>query len=202
MSQSNHYDYFVAPKALSVSLLTEWKTSIESERKSVQKDMLTETGAVAWTERDDWGKNNTVISELVYLKGTPIENESFICKPRRVNYEGESAIIVRGKSNRKEGIEFNKIMGKYSDLLSSLPDFNDWLITKFGCQRASLGGRHESGRGTAMLSTRAGVVGGEIVGIAIPNGQNKANGSDEIVVPKGFEKVTYGAWYDLSNNER
>ncbi len=199
MSHEKYYDYFIATKELSSQLISEWEDLIKSKRVSTQKEMLKETNAIAWTERTNFRSNKTTISGLVYPLEHPIKEETFIKKPKNVIHNGKKALLIVGKANTKQGVKFNNVMLRYSDLLSELPDFRSWLVIKLDCERCSFGGLGKSGVGVSMLKTRAGMI-GDLAAIAIPNGVDKLNGGkSEVLTPEGFSKVTYGYWYDLIN---
>lgn len=195
MSQVKFYDYYITDEATATEMKARYACEIEGPRKAIHKKLLADTGAVAWTERNNWGGGRSIY-KLVYSEDHEIAKVPYVKKPRGVEWDGKLCVALRGKLNSKAGIEFNNHINNANDQLKDLPAYKDWLVKEFGIMRTCLGGSHEGGRGTAMLDTYGGNI-NAVLGFAIPNGENDSK--TDIALPECFTKITYGKWHDLLN---
>lgn len=191
MSNETYYDYY---RYVNADLAERYETEVGDKRKEIIREMLETTGAMAYTASSSWG-GQEVIREMVYPFDTPYIDEPHIKIVRFDRYEGKRVVILSGKRNRKAGVEFNKPVTEANKTLKDLPDFKAWVIKELNVHRTGIGGQHESGRGMAMLSTDFGAANGVYL-FRIPS--DKTDGkSKQITIPDGFEKLTYGQWYDM-----
>lgn len=191
---SKYYDYYITDENKASEMKERYELEISPKRDAIHNDLLNKTGAIAWTEQKNWGKQSSICS-LVFNSDHNIKDAPFICKPKHDRYEGKRVIIVRGKSNRKDGIAFNQLVKDANEALSKLPKYTEWLVSEFGVMRTGFG--ESTGMGTQMTSTYGGNI-GNILGFAIPNSENEKHGV--IDIPEFFKKITFGEWYDLINN--
>ena len=193
MGNEAYYEYY---RYVDNGLSETYEKEVGSKRKDILKQLLETTGAVAYTASNSWC-GQEVVREMVYPFDTEHKELPHVKTMRVDFFEGNKVVVLSGKGNRKDGIAFNKPVKDANEALKDLPDFKAWVIAKLGVQRTGLGGRHESGRGTSMLSTDFGMREG-VYFFRIPN--NKTDGASKPVnVPDGFEPLTYGQWYDLIN---
>jgi hypothetical protein len=205
MSNSKYIQHYrsIEP-GLAELLLTEFAETIEPQRTELLKNLYNDTGgAIAHIPSNIWGQPDG-ISSLVFPEEHPITKEPHIKIVDRRKYKGNRVVSVRGMGNRKDGKAFNSLLGTASAKLTELPMFTQWLIVKYDLERTCLGGPHPGGRGTSMLSTSAGLSSDSegverCVLFAIP----KKNDDDkrDITLPAGFEKISYGIFYDLVNGD-
>ncbi|CAM0010082.1 hypothetical protein VPH234P10_0048 [Vibrio phage 234P10] len=193
MSNEAYYDYY---RYVNADLAKRYEAEVGGKRKEILSELLDSTGALAYTASSSWG-GPEVVRELVYPFDTPHKEDPHIKTVRTDRFNNERVVILDGKRNRKAGVAFNKPVTDANNLLKDLPDFKAWVISELGINRTGIGGAHESGRGMAMLSTDFGMVDG-VYFFRIPS--DKTDGkSKEVVIPEGFESLTYGQWYDLVN---
>lgn len=195
MGQEKYYDYY---SYVNKDLSTRYDSEIGEKRTDIIRELLKTTGALAYTASSSWG-GQEVIREMVYPFDTSHKEESHVKTVRVDRYEDQRVVVLSGKRNRKAGVEFNKPVTEANKALKDLPDFKSWVIGELNIRRTGIGGQHESGRGMAMLSTDFGCAGGVYL-FRIPNDLTDGK-SKEITVPEGFEKLTYGQWYDMVTAE-
>lgn len=202
MSNEKHYDYYAVSPEESAEVHALYTSTIEQKRKDVQQELLDQTGAIAWRTSSNWGKPDS-ICDLVYPRDSELVKGGHLKMTGRDHFDGQPVQCVRGKLNSKAGIAFNKPINEANAKLADLPDFCDWLVhVHYKISRTGLGGPHPGGRGVSMLSTSGGFAGKtepRRLVFRIPNDQSERHG--QVEVPESFEKMTYGAWYDLVNAE-
>lgn len=195
MNDESNYDYY---RYQNGDLSKRYDREVGEKRKAILSQLLETTGAVAYTASSSWGGQEH-IRELVFPYDTPLKDEPHIKTVRSSRFEGERVVVLDGKRNRKAGIAFNKPVTDANQALKDLPDFKAWVISELKIGRTGIGGAHPSGRGCSMLSTDLGMR-DDIYYIRIPNVETRG-ASKQVEVPEGFEKLTYGQWYDLVNSE-
>lgn len=199
MRNNKHYNYFKTDKKTCEDMLLKFNNEISIKRDEILEELMAKTGCIAWRERNSWGKGS-YICELVYPVGHEILSEQHIKIESQQFYEGKQVVCVRGKGNRKAGKKFNAVINEYNKRLEECPKFTDWIIEYFGVMRTGMGEISESGFGVSMLSTYGGTATDESsLLFAIPNDESEKHGN--IKIPSCFEKITYGQFYDLINEE-
>ncbi|AUR81454.1 hypothetical protein NVP1005O_57 [Vibrio phage 1.005.O._10N.286.48.F2] len=191
MSQEKHYDYF---KYENKELQPKYNEEVGSKRTESLRKMLEGSGALAYTNSSSWGGVETV-GELVYPYDTELKSLPHVMNIRSDYYDGQKIVVLRGKLNSKAGKDFNKWIDQARDEIKDLPDFKAWVIKSLDVGRTGLGGAHESGRGTAMLSTDFGMRDGVYLFRIPKDSCDGISGTNE--VPEGFESISYGQWYDI-----
>lgn len=190
-----YYDYY---RFESDTLKPKYDKEIGEPRREIIRKMLDESGATAYTSSSDWG-GAEIIRELVYPFDTALKNEPHIKVVRTDYFEDAKIVVLDGKRNRKAGNEFNKPVNDANKALKDLPDFKAWVIKHFNIKRTGIGEAHPNGRGMSMISTDFAMRGNTYF-FRIPN--DKADGrSEAVTIPDGFEKLTYGQFYDLIQQE-
>jgi hypothetical protein len=205
MSNSEYIQYYrsVTP-GLAELLLAEFTNTIEPQRTELLKKLYSDAGgALAHISSNNWGRPDG-ISSLIFPNDHAITKEPHIKVVNQHQYEGNKVVSVRGLGNRKGGKAFNDLIGAASSKLMVLPMFTQWLVVKYDIERVCIGGPHPGGRGSSMHSTSAGLSntrnGDECrVLLAIPN--QSEDDKRDIVIPDGFEKTTYRAFYDMVNSD-
>lgn len=199
MSNEKYYRYFRVSGPEVVKLLAGYG-EIEAKRKQVLEKMLKDSGAVAFTESRGWGENGSLVMDLVFKEdhdfGTPVTIT------RRDRLDGQKIIIAHGKGRTKEARALNEKLKGYvreaNDVLKNTPSFKDYLIQHYNVQCNGIGGPVERGFGSYMISTNCGKQPGsdDTLLFAIPV---KSDGCRQPEIPASFEEITYGQFYDLSN---
>lgn len=194
MSNEKHYRYYLSDETKCKEMLGRYDKEIASQRDGVLENLLKESGALAYTPVSNWGRAET-IAELVFKPDHSITTEKYV-KTRISEFENEPVICVRGKNNSNAGKSFNHLITEVNKTLSSLPKFTDWVVSELGLMKTGFGA--STGRGTAMLQTKGGTV-GEVLGFMVPRSDDEKHGTVEI--PDCLTEVTYGQWYDLTNED-
>lgn len=193
MSQEKYYDYF---KYENKELQSKYNEEVGLKRTESLRKMLEGSGALAYTASNSWGGVETV-RELVYPYDSELKSLPYVMNIRTGHYEGQKVVVLRGKLNSKDGKNFNKWIDQARDEIKDLPDFKAWVIDSLNIKRTGLGGTHESGRGTAMLSTDFSMRDGVYLFRIPKNSCDGISGTSE--VPETFEPLSYGQWYDMND---
>lgn len=199
--QSKHYDYYMV-RGPEVKGLIESYDDILKNRQSILVAAAEEVGATAWTLTNNWGGTGGLIQSFVWEKGFDFPCQVTI--KREDYFDNKKVVIARGKGNTKEGREYNKALDSVikiaNEKLKSLPQWKDYIVDHYGVMRTGIGGPSGSGFGFAMLSTYGGKHPGrdDTLLFAIPNDKDEQQ-HGLIYVPENFEKITYGKFYDITN---
>lgn len=202
--QSKHYDYYLV-EGESVKDLIAGYDAIRKQRADILKQAIDKVGAVAHTSSSGWGECEEKLSGFAWDKSFAFP--CLVTIKGRDYFNGKPVVIARGKGNTKEGREFNKMLDTVkagaNAKLTGFPSWNSYIINHYGIMRTGIGGpAGRSGYGMAMLSTYGGKAPGrdDCLMFAVPN--NKAADSHSSVeIPDDFQKLTYGRWHDIVNQE-
>lgn len=186
-NSAEHYDYYITDSAIREEMVQLYKEEIGNKRNDTLKKLLADTGAIAYTETNSWGKTSVMVRDLAFDVEHEFVGASHMTKPRYDYFEGKRIALTRGKRNDKKGREFNKFVSDANKVLSEAPTYRDWLVDHFNIMRTGFG--ESTGRGVAMLSTYGGNL-GDGLGFAIPN--TKEEKHKDVVIPECFTKITYG----------
>ncbi|MDY0921977.1 Eac protein [Leclercia sp. CFBP8987] len=200
--QSKFYDYYMVEGDEVKSLIAGYD-SIAEQRNSILPEAAEKVGAIAWTTTSGWGGSGGMLSGFVWEK-----EYQFPCPmtiKREEIFDGKRVVLGRGKGNTKDGRAFNKELDAVRDeankKLKSLPEWKDYIVNHFGIMRTGIGGPSGRGFGFAMLSTYGGKHPGrdDCLVFAIPNNKEERHG--EVEIPGNFQKITYGQFYDIANQQ-
>lgn len=201
MNSEKYCDYYMV-RGDDVAMLLSKNEGVEKKRDEVIEKAMAEVGATAYTKRSEFSGKSSLLSWFAWPAGF-----DFNCETKVINssyLDGEKVFVVKGKGNRKCGKEFNKkvqgVIDSANSELELLPTFKDMIINHYGVGCTGLG--EATGRGTAMLSTRAGTSNDKsCLLFAIPNEKSRGSTRDAVKIPECFEKISYGKFYDLANGD-
>lgn len=200
-----HYDYYLVEGA-DVKTLIDGYDSIRKGRSDIITGIMGEFGAVAYTDTSGFGNKGSLLRGLVWNA-----DYKFPCAVtiKRSDYlDGKKVISARGKGNTKDGREFNKLLDgsikQANQNLGSLPSWQAYIIDHYNIMRTGFG--EASGNfGMAMLTTYGGRCPGrdDCLLFAIPNAKDRDGYAKhgEVEIPPNFQKLTYGRFHDLANNQ-
>lgn len=200
--QSKFYDYYMV-EGDEVKLLIAGYDDIREQRNSILPEAAGKVGAIAWTTSSGWGGGGGLLSGFVWEKGYQFPCPMTI--KREEMFDGKRVVLGRGKGNTKEGRAYNKeldaVMEEANKKLKSLPEWKDYIVNHYGIMRTGIGGQSGRGFGFAMLSTYGGKHPGrdDCLVFAIPNNKEERHG--EVEIPGNFQKITYGQFYDIANQQ-
>mgnify|MGYP000869505746 FL=1 len=200
--QSKFYDYYMVEGDEVKSLIAGYD-DIGEQRNSILPEAAGKVGAIAWTTSSGWGGGGGLLSGFVWEKGYQFPCPMTI--KREEMFDGKRVVLGRGKGNTKDGRAFNKeldaVMEEANKKLKSLPEWKDYIVNHFGIMRTGIGGPSGRGFGFAMLSTYGGKHPGrdDCLVFAIPNNKEERHG--EVEIPGNFQKITYGQFYDIANQQ-
>ena len=195
MRNAEYYDYYIVNREDTAKAVEIHEENFKDMREAIQKELLENTGAIAWMTASNWGKPSR-ITRLVYPREHEIKERSYIMVESRSYYEGKSVIGVRGKLNSKAGREFNEAMEHANTELSKCLAFGEWIVHEyFKVEHTGLGGIGPSGHGVAMISTFGGLCESGNIAIAVPKDDDSSKKPE---IPASFEPITYGIFYDLT----
>jgi hypothetical protein len=208
MANEKNYDYFVLDIEQTSVQRQLYLDEVATKREEVIRKLYSDTGAIAHTEASDMRGGN-YISTLAFPADSATATSPHMKVYATQQYEGQTVVKLTGKGNRKEGIALNRQMSQVSQKLQDLPDYVNWVIARHNAHRGCIGTASPNARGIPYLKTYGGHVGKEENNdirfvIAIPNRQDKDDNSARSPLPDmsltGFEKITYGQFYDLENS--
>lgn len=206
MSDSHkHYDYFKV-EGEDVKALIDGFSEVGKQRDEVLKAVMTQFGAVAYTNSSGFGDKGNLLRGLVWDEG-----HEFPCQitiKRTDTYEGKRVIMARGKGNTKDGREFNKQLDaaikEANKKLEHFPTWQAYIINHYGVMKTGFG-EPAGNFGIAMLTTYAGRCPGrfDCLLFAIPNTKDRDGYAKhgEVDIPPNFQSITYGQFYDLANTK-
>ena len=190
MSNEKHQKYYTTTPEKK-NEICELYEAVKILRDKVMQGIFDKTGAVAFAQSGGWGLPERVTG-LVFPYGHEMTNNPHY-KTKLTVHNGKDVVIVEGKSNRKDGAEFNRMISAINKDLKELPTFKDFIIDHLGIRQTGLGGA--SNRGVSMLSTNAGLC-GDVILASIP-----FPGDSKIAIPECLEEITYGKFYDMVNGK-
>lgn len=200
--QSKFYDYYMVEGDEVKSLIAGYD-DIREQRNSILPEAAGKVGAIAWTTSSRWGGGGGLLNGFVWEKGYQFPCPMTI--KREEMFDGKRVVLGRGKGNTKEGRAYNKeldsVMEEANKKLKSLPEWKDYIVNHYGIMRTGIGVQSGRGFGFAMLSTYGGKHPGrdDCLVFAIPNNKEERHG--EVEMPGNFQKITYGQFYDIANQQ-
>lgn len=198
MKMEMDFTYYRSTPELAVQTEAAYEP-IREERQRILSKLLADTGAIGYTVMSNWGKPSGIRCVIV-PEGHELLSDKAIKQYGPV--EGVKGIAIRGKNNQKAGIALNSLIVDASRKLQDAPTFQEWVPIHFDCMRACLGRPSVGQRGTPMIETLAGmsqqtVDGQKVILLQVPL-KNSHDTEEAFVPPDGFEKITYGQFYDLA----
>lgn len=202
--QAKYYDYYIVEGPDVAALISRYE-DIEKQRKEILVSAIEKVGAIAWTNNSGWGEKGDLLRSFVW--GKDFSFPAPVTIQREDYFDGKRVVIARGKGNSKDGREYNKLLESVKNdansKLKELPIWQSYIINHYGVMRTGIGGpAGNSGHRFAMLSTYGGKhpKKDDALLFAIPNNKDE-KGHGKIDIPEGFQKLTYGQFYDITNEK-